>query len=58
MVFRKISNGRICHDPGYYRKPSGNYNNDWTGQFTGKDGVYSVKYFLNNSVAQENAQRI
>jgi len=45
-------------DAGYYRKTTGNYNNDWTGQFTGKDGVYSREDFLNNPTAQENAQRI
>ena len=32
-------------------------NNDWSGQFTGKDGVYSVSDFLNNKQAQENAVR-
>jgi len=26
--------------------------NDLSGQFTGKDGVYSVEYFLNNKQAQ------
>lgn len=44
-------------DAGYYKKPSGKYNNDWSGQFTGKDGVYSVQDFLNNKQAQENAQQ-
>jgi len=44
-------------DAGYYKKPSRNYNNDWSGQFTGKDGVYSVEDFLNNKQAQENAQK-
>ena len=44
-------------DAGYYRKKSQIYNNDWTGQFTGKDKVYSVNDFLNNPKAQENAQR-
>ena len=46
-------------DAGYYKKKVKNlseYNNDWTGSFTGKDGVYSVKDFLNNQTAQENAQ--
>ena len=43
-------------DAGYY-KPKRNYNNDWSGQFTGKDGVYSVEDFLNNKQAQENAQK-
>ena len=44
-------------DAGYYKKTSHNYNNDWSGQFTGKDGVYSVQDFLNNRQAQENAQK-
>ena len=45
-------------DAGYYRKPSRKYNNDWTGDFTGKDNVYSIQDFLNNAKAQENAQII
>ena len=45
-------------DAGYYRKPSRKYNNDWTGEFLGKDGVYSIQDFLNNPKAQENAQII
>lgn len=45
-------------DCGYYRKPSGKYNNDWSGTFTGKDGVNSIDDFLNNPKAQENAQII
>jgi len=44
-------------DAGYYKKPSGNYNNDWTGHFTGKDGIYSLDDFKNNKQAQENAQK-
>ncbi len=44
-------------DAGYYIKPSRNYNNDWTGQFTGKDGVYSLDDFRKNKQAQENAQK-
>ncbi len=44
-------------DAGYYKKPSGKYNNDWSGQFTGKDGIYSVQDFLKNKQAQENAQK-
>lgn len=43
-------------DAGYYRKPSRRYNNDWTGEFLGKDGVTSIQDFLNNPKAQENAQ--
>ena len=46
-------------DAGYYRKESGKpYNNDWSGIFSGKDGVKSIQDFLNNSTAQENAQII
>lgn len=45
-------------DCGYYKKASRNYNNDWRGTFTGKDGVYSINDFLNNPKAQENAQII
>ena len=45
-------------DAGYYRKPSRRYNNDWSGEFLGKDGVNSIQDFLNNPKAQENAQII
>ena len=45
-------------DCGYYRKPSCNYNNDWRGEFLGKDGVFSIQDFLNNPSAQENTQII
>lgn len=34
-------------DAGYYKKSSANYNNDWSGKFTGKDGVYSKEDFCN-----------
>lgn len=43
-------------DAGYYKK-NGYYNNDWKGTFTGKDNVYSIVDFLNNPIAQENAQK-
>ena len=43
-------------DAGYYRKPSRIYNNDWSGEFLGKDGIYSIQDFLNTPKAQENAQ--
>ena len=43
-------------DCGYYKKTSKKYNNDWTGEFIGKDNVYSIKDFLNNPIAQEKAQ--
>ena len=45
-------------DAGYYRKVSRNYNNDWSGEFLGKDGIKSIQDFLNNPRAQENAQII
>lgn len=45
-------------DAGYYKKPYGKYNNDWSGTFTGKDGVNSIHDFLNKPEAQENAQII
>ena len=45
-------------DAGFYTKASKRYNNDWSGTFTGKDGVYSIQDFLNNTQAQENAQII
>ena len=45
-------------DAGYYRKPSRRYNNDWSGIFLGKDGIYSIQDFLNSPKAQENAQII
>ena len=45
-------------DAGYYRKPSRRYNNDWSGEFLGKDGVKSIQDFLNSPKAQENAQII
>ena len=45
-------------DAGYYKKPAGRYNNDWSGSFTGKDGIKSIQDFLNSPIAQENAQII
>ena len=42
-------------DAGFYQK-KGKYNNDWSGNFLGKDGVNSIQDFLNNPSAQENAQ--
>lgn len=45
-------------DAGYYFKPSRRYNNDWSGNFLGKDGVNSIQDFLKNPKAQENAQII
>ena len=45
-------------DCGYYKKDNKKYNNDWSGEFLGKDGIYSIQDFLNNKQAQENAQKI
>jgi hypothetical protein len=45
-------------DAGYYQKHSRKYNNDWSGEFLGKDGIYSIQDFLDNPKAQENAQII
>ena len=45
-------------DAGYYKKTSKIYNNDWTGQFTGKDNVKSLQDFLNTPQAQENAEKL
>ena len=45
-------------DAGYYIKPNKIYNNDWSGIFTGKDGIKSIQDFLKNPHAQENAQII
>lgn len=44
-------------DAGYYKPNSKGKSNDWSGQFTGKDNVYSKEDFLNNPQAQENAIR-
>jgi len=43
-------------DAGYYK---GDYTkrNDWIGEWTGKDGVWSKEDFLRNPRAQENAIR-
>ena len=45
-------------DSGYYDNDPNYYKNDWTGKWTGKDGVYSKSDFLNNPIAQENASKI
>lgn len=42
-------------DTGYYKKPSGRYDNSWTGSFTGKDGIYCLKDFLDNRDVQNKA---
>lgn len=46
-------------DAGYYKKDSTNpnVNQDFIGQWTGKDGVWSKEDFLNNHTAQNNAVR-
>ena len=43
-------------DCGYYKKPSGHYNNDWKGIFTGKDNIRSIEDFLNSPEVQEKSQ--
>ena len=46
-------------DAGYYikkLKPGEHFNNDWSGSFTGKNGIYSVDDFLKNHEVQEIAQ--
>ena len=43
-------------DCGYYKKDSKIYNNDWSGKFLGKDGIYSINDFLNQPYVQEKAQ--
>lgn len=44
-------------DTGYYKGSSPGYIQQWKGQFTGKDNVYSKNDYLNNQQAQENAIR-
>ena len=44
-------------DAGYYKGDSTPNKNDWIGEWTGKDGVWSKEDFLNNPQAQENAIR-
>ena len=43
-------------DTGYYKK-DGTSTNDWKGEWTGKDGVWSKDDFLSKAQAQENAIR-
>ena len=43
-------------DAGYY-KGDPTRRNDWIGEWTGKDGVWSKEDFLNNPQAQDNAIR-
>jgi len=47
-------------DLGYYKPDDTKRNkriNDWKGKWTGKDGIYSVKDFLENPTVQEKAIR-
>lgn len=39
---------------GYYRQ-DGTKKNDWIGDWTGKNGIYSKKDFLNNAAVQDHA---
>lgn len=41
---------------GYYHKDN-TRKNDWKGQWTGKDGVFSKEDFLNNSFVQDKAAK-
>ena len=41
---------------GYYKK-DGTRKNDWKGEWTGKDGIYSKQDFLNNPLIQDKAVR-
>ncbi len=45
--------GPALEDAGFY-----NGGSDWSGTWTGKDGVNSLSQFLNNSVAQDDAAQI
>lgn len=47
----------VLTDTGYYKANPNGKTNDWLGQFTGKDNVYSKEDFLKNHQAQENAMR-
>lgn len=42
-------------DAGYYRPNPNGVENDWQGQFTGKDNIYSKEDFLANPRVQDNA---
>jgi len=52
-------------DVGYYTKPpkegqedGKQYNNDWTGTWTGKSGINSIKDFKSHPEIQDHSQRI
>ena len=42
-------------DAGYYVKDNGVYNNDWTGRWTGKNGIHNREDFLNAPEKQTRA---
>ncbi|MCM1004252.1 MAG: hypothetical protein NC408_07925 [Candidatus Gastranaerophilales bacterium] len=44
-------------DAGYYNGKSPGYNQEWRGEFSGKDNVKNKEDFLKNAQAQENAIR-
>lgn len=44
-------------DLGYVRRDGDIYDNDYSGGFTGKDGIRSVQDFLNNPAVQDEAAR-
>lgn len=46
----------MLQDLGYYKADeTGWRKNDWIGEWTGKDGIYSKEDFLNNPTVQEKA---
>lgn len=47
----------VLNDTGYYKGKSPGNTQEWRGQFTGKDNVYSKEDFLKNQQAQENAMK-
>ena len=53
--FYQMGEGALI-DTGYY-KADGTSTNDWKGQWTGKNGIYSKEDFLNNAAVQEIAVR-
>lgn len=44
-------------DTGYYKRRPGSRHNAWDGEFTGKDGIYTMANFLDSPSIQEKAQR-
>lgn len=47
----------ILTDLGYYKKNKGGKLNDWSGTFTGKNGINNIEDFKNNPQVQETAIR-